>query len=147
MSILSSVSCPAPQYSSTLPHKRYDFGKKMVFYLKCVLIFSTTFVWNISHSKKIWEIYDQKCILVFTQIARYSCRILIKLENSWQIFEKFSNKFKENASSGSRAAPCGSTDGHTRHDKADSRFMQFYESAKKLIQYETFSSFLNMRNC
>ena len=26
----------------------------------CVLIFSTTFVWNISHSKKNWARYDQK---------------------------------------------------------------------------------------
>jgi hypothetical protein len=32
----------------------------------CVLISSTTFVWNISHSKKNWAArYDQKCISVF----------------------------------------------------------------------------------
>jgi hypothetical protein len=30
-----------------------------------VLIFSTTFVWNISHSKKKRARYDKKCILVF----------------------------------------------------------------------------------
>ena len=27
----------------------------------CVLIFSTTFVWNISHFKKKWARYDKKC--------------------------------------------------------------------------------------
>jgi hypothetical protein len=31
--------------------------KKKILNLKCVLIFSTTFVWNISHSEKNWEIY------------------------------------------------------------------------------------------
>ena len=29
------------------------------------LIFSTTFVWNITHSKKNWARYDQKCIWIF----------------------------------------------------------------------------------
>ena len=42
--ILPSVACLAVPYFSTLSHKRHD---KM-----CVLIFSTTVVWNISHSKK-----------------------------------------------------------------------------------------------
>jgi hypothetical protein len=28
----------------------------------CVLIFSTTFVWNISYSKKNWAKYDKKCL-------------------------------------------------------------------------------------
>jgi len=43
-----------------------------IFFLKGVehkmhiLIFSTTLVWNISHSKKNWARYDQKCILIFT---------------------------------------------------------------------------------
>ena len=39
--------------------------KKKVTELKmCVMIFSTTFVQNISHSKN-WERYDHKCLLVF----------------------------------------------------------------------------------
>ena len=44
----------------------------------CVLIFSTTFVWNIFHSKKIWARYDQKCIFVFRSSSRRSCPFLIK---------------------------------------------------------------------
>jgi len=31
----------------------------------CVLIFSTTFAWNISRSKKKWAKYDQKSAYVF----------------------------------------------------------------------------------
>jgi len=30
-----------------------------------VLIFSTTSIWNISHSEKIWSRYDKKCVLGF----------------------------------------------------------------------------------
>jgi hypothetical protein len=43
--------------------------------------------------------------------TRYSCPILIKLEFSRQIFEKYSNiKFHENPSSGSRVVACGRAD-------------------------------------
>jgi len=43
--------------------------------------------------------------------ARYSCPILMKLEISRQIFEKYSSiKFQENATNGSRVVPCGRTD-------------------------------------
>jgi hypothetical protein len=61
--ILSFVACPALQYFSTLSHERHDFRKKKN--TKCVFIFSTTFVWNISHSEEKWTRYDKKCILVF----------------------------------------------------------------------------------
>ena len=45
------------------------------------------------------------------QSACYTCHILMKLECSRQIFEKYSNiKFNENPSSGSRVVPCGQTD-------------------------------------
>ena len=51
----------------------------------------------------------------------------MKLEFSWQIFEKHSNiKFHENPPSESRVVPCGRTD---RHDKANNHFSHFRESA------------------
>jgi len=82
--------------------------------IKYVLIFSTTFLRNISHSKKNWVRYDQKCILVFMQSTPYLCQILMEHEFSRQIFAKHSNiKFHENPSYGSRVIPCGQTDGGT----------------------------------
>jgi hypothetical protein len=56
----------------------------------------------------------KKCILVFMQSTRYSCTLLVKLQFSRHIFEKYSSmKFHENASSGSPVVPCGQTEGQT----------------------------------
>ena len=56
--------------------------------------------------------------------ARYFCHILLTLEFSAQIFEKYSDiKFYENPSSEGRVVPFGRTDGRIdRHDEANSRF-------------------------
>jgi hypothetical protein len=53
--------------------------KKVIEHKMCVLIFSTTFIWNISHSKKNSLRYYHKCTYVFTLSTSYSCQILIKL--------------------------------------------------------------------
>jgi hypothetical protein len=46
--------------------------------------------------------------------TRYSCQILMKLEFSRQLFEKFSKiVFYKNPSSGSRVVPRGQTEGQT----------------------------------
>ena len=58
--ILLPVACPAVQYFPTLSHKRHDFRTKVTAHNTCVLIFSTTFVWNISHQKNS-AIYNHKC--------------------------------------------------------------------------------------
>jgi len=53
----------------------------------------------------------------------------VKIEFSEQIFERYSNiKFHENPSSGSRVVPFERTD-RRRHDVANGRSSQFYESA------------------
>jgi hypothetical protein len=102
------------------------FVKKFMKHKMCDLIFSTNFIWNISHSKN-WARYDQNCILVFKQSTRYCCSILMKLKFSRQIFEKYSNiKCYENPFSVSRVIPCGRTD---THDEANSRVSQFCEGA------------------
>ena len=58
------------------------------------LIFSTTWVWNISQSKKNWARYIHICTYIFMISTRYFCQILMKLKLSWQIFEKLSDFMK-----------------------------------------------------
>jgi hypothetical protein len=53
-----------------------------------VLIFSTTFVPNISHSKMNWVRYDQKCITVFP--VKYTL-FLFNFGETW-IFSKYFRK-------------------------------------------------------
>jgi len=56
----------------------------------------------------------------------YFCQIVNKLGFSRQILEKFSNiEINGTPSSGSRIDPRGLTD---RHDEANTRFSQFYDS-------------------
>jgi hypothetical protein len=89
--ILPPVACPALQNVPPAPHishKRNDFRTKDTEHKMCVLIFSTTLVWNISHSKKNSARYDQKCILVFMWSTGYSCQTVIKLEFSRAVFRK-----------------------------------------------------------
>jgi hypothetical protein len=72
---------------------------------------------------------------------RYCCEILMKLEISRQIFEKYSNvRFHVNPFIESRVISCGRTDGQRgrrtdrqrdRHDEANSRSSQFGESAQQ----------------
>ena len=50
---------------STLSHKRHDFQEKCIEHKMCVLVFSTTFVWYISQSKKNSVRYYHKCAYVF----------------------------------------------------------------------------------
>jgi hypothetical protein len=50
----------------------------------CVLILSTTFVWNISHSKKNSEIYYHKCTYIGLLHVKY--RLLLADFNETWIF-------------------------------------------------------------
>ena len=70
------------------------------------------------------------------QCTLYSCQVLMKLDFSWQIFEKYSNiKFHKHLFSGNRVVPCGPTDGRVdgrtdRHvEEANSSFPQFCKRA------------------
>jgi hypothetical protein len=57
---------PAP-LCSMFPHYLANgtiFEKKIAEHKMCVLVLSTNFVRHISHSKKIWERYDQKLIFM-----------------------------------------------------------------------------------
>jgi hypothetical protein len=59
---------------------RFSKKKKFIEPKMCVLIFYSTFVWNIYRPKKNWARYDGKNILVYMSSVRYSCQILIKID-------------------------------------------------------------------
>ena len=98
-----------------------------------VLIFSKTFVWNISHSKKKWARYDKN-------VYWYSCKVPFILVRIWwnsNFIDRFSKNFP--MSNFMKIRPVGAelfhadrqTDGQTgRHDEANSRFSQFCERAE-----------------
>ena len=75
--MLSSVACLGLQYFSPLSHKWHDFQKKLLNKM-CVLIFSTTFVWNIFHSKKCSARY-------------YKCTFLSDFNETWIFSTDFVN--------------------------------------------------------
>ena len=98
-------------------------------------------MWNISHSKKNWERYDHKCLMIFVWSTRYSFPILTELELSLWLFERYWNmKFYENASCESRVFPCGRTD----MTKLIVAFCNFEKAPKKfqLLFFFIFSQFV-----
>jgi hypothetical protein len=123
---LTNLACNAPPYCDVIydPSVSYHifrhyllngaiFKKKKVIEHKMrVLIFSTSFVPNISHSETNSASYCHKCEKDFVEGTRYSCRILFKLEFSRQVLDKGSNiKFHQTPSSGSQVVH---EDGQTR---------------------------------
>jgi hypothetical protein len=109
--ILPFVACPGLQYFSTLSHKRNDLWKIAIEHTMLVLISYTT-----SPEISLFIRRNERDVTInahdSSKGSRYSCQILIKLEFSQQVFEKYSDiKFHENPSSGSGVVPCGRTDG------------------------------------
>jgi hypothetical protein len=106
---------------------RFSKKKKVIEHMTCVLIFSTTSAWKFSHFKSNRARYI--CAYVSKSSRCFSRQILIKLELSRHIFDKYSNtKFYQNPSCGSRLVPCGWTDGHV---EVNSSFSPFCEGAYK----------------
>jgi len=84
---LSSVACLAVPYFSTLCHKRQDFHGKKYWTKMCLLIFSTIFVQNVSHSKKNWA---RRGIM---SVHWSSCKVRVFLggfDESWTFSTDFS---------------------------------------------------------
>jgi hypothetical protein len=135
--MLSSVTCPALQYFSTLSNKRHDFRKEVIEYKMCVrvslhILSENFFILRRSKQYMIENVYWCPCTVPSMYSARYSCQILVKLEFSRQIFEIFSKiKFHENPSSRNRVVSCGLTDGRTdRHDEPNNLFRYFTNAPK-----------------
>jgi len=132
--LLPSLACPAllcffPRYliNVTIFEKKWLITKWFVF------IFSTPLAWSISRSEKNWARYDRKCVIVFMCSTRYSRQIFMKLEFSWQIFEKYSyTKFNENPSSGNRVITCRRTDRQTDITKLKLAAFRNFANALKI---------------
>jgi len=58
----------------------------------------------------------------------------MKLELSWQIFEKYDVKFHKNPSSGSRAVPCGQTV-LTKPTVASRNFAKAFKKTNTYVRY------------
>jgi hypothetical protein len=63
--VTSFVAFLVPLYFLTLSHKGHDFREKVIEHKMCVLMFSTTSIWNISYSNKNAVRYCHKCEYVF----------------------------------------------------------------------------------
>jgi hypothetical protein len=140
--ILLSVACPA---RNIFPHYLINgtiFERKLLS-IKCVSVFSTKFVWNISHSKKNWARYDKKFILTVMSSTRHSFIFYWNLNFLVQFSKdiKISN-FLTAHSEGSSC--CMRTDRQTgkqtdrqtdrqanRHSTANSPFSPFCERVQK----------------
>jgi hypothetical protein len=97
---------------------------KVVFRFSLQLLFETFFIIRRIERDVNKNVYWSSCKVPVTS---YYCQILIKLEFSGQIFEKYCNTtFHENPSSKSRDVPCGQTD---RHNEANGHFSKFCERA------------------
>jgi hypothetical protein len=135
--ILSAVAYLALQHILRYLKNCIIFEKRVIEHKMCVLRFSTTFIWNISHSKKKLAIYyvpgkmytgiHVKCSLFLSDFN--------ETELYQQILEKSSNiKFHENPSSRSRAAACGRTD----MTKLIVAFRNFANAPKKTLLMSNF---------
>jgi hypothetical protein len=97
----------------------------------CVVIFSTNFVWALSHSKKTRDMIKN-----VYWCTSYSCLILINLEFSRHNFKQFSNiKFHENTFSRSRVVTRGRTDGRTDMTKLTVAFRNFVKAPQNGVRF------------
>ena len=113
-SILSSVACQSLKCSHILSQKGTIFERTLL-KIKCVLWFSLQML---SETLLILTRTERditiSVLLIFMYSTRYSCQILMTLEFSRQIFEKYPiTKFYGNPSGRNRVVLCGRRDGRT----------------------------------
>jgi hypothetical protein len=128
---LSSLASPALTYFSTLSHKRNDFRKESFIEHKYVFLFSIQlFMKRLILRRTERDVIKDVCwFLCKVSVIRYSSQILMKLEFSGQILERYISNFMKIR----QWEPCcslakGRKDGLTEGpDEATSRFSQSCE--------------------
>jgi len=108
-------------------------SQNIIEYRTCILIFSTNFVWNISHSKGNWARYNKN-------VCRSSCKvpvILSHFNDTWIFLTDLREivKCQISLKSVPLEPSCSvRTDGQTdTHDEDNSRFSQFLRTRLKMI--------------
>ena len=66
--IWHSTACCAALPFGTLSYKQHEIRRRFIEYKLCVLIFCTSFVWNISHSEKNLANYYHKSKQIFMKL-------------------------------------------------------------------------------
>jgi hypothetical protein len=94
------------------------------------------FIYNVClRNTQFYEKLGEILLKIYTWLYvkyRYDCRILMKLEFSRRIFEKYCNiKFHDSSSCGSRVAPCGQKDGQPDLLKLRVAFRNFAKAPKE----------------
>jgi hypothetical protein len=123
------VVCLAPQYFSTLSHKRHDFREKVIEHKMRVLVFSTNFSENFLFFEEMSEIWSKMCIGHHVKYPLF----LSFFDDTWIVWSDFGKvlKYKILWKSPQWGADLFNayrrTDGH---NEADSRLSQFCERAK-----------------
>jgi len=87
--VLPSVACPAPQYFSTLSHKRHDF-RRGEGGGTCVLIFTSKFFWTFFVLRSI-----ARCVI--RNVCRSACTVSLFLSGfneTWIFFTDFRKIFR-----------------------------------------------------
>ena len=110
-----------------------------LFITKCVFDCLCNFCLRIFHSEKNRARFDQKHILVFMWSTIYISQILVKIEFSRRIFQKYSNIKKPWKSVQWKPRCSMRTDGQTDMTKPSSLFSQFCERAWNVRLYSVFS--------
>ena len=84
-----SIAFLASPHFSTLSHKRYDLRKIVTEHKMCVLIFPTTFNWDIFHSNKNSARYCHKCKKRLH--VKYPL-FLSDINGNWYLLNRFTKK-------------------------------------------------------
>ena len=112
------------------------FLKKVIVNNTCFLISSTTFIRNISRSKKNWARYDKSFLFVFIYITHYSCQTLMKLTFFLTVYPKIWNiRFNENPCNGNRSVQSQLTDWQTDFTELLFAFRNYADAPKNVIFY------------